>query len=72
MKKLLMPDVCPGNTPSGHVRISARNAAAVAMLAKRTRQTQISVLDTLIDYALAAVELVPVDLYDLRMKEPEQ
>ena len=51
------------------VRIGSDSAKAIRDLAYRTRQSDREIVDTLLAFALDRVELVPVDLYDMRMKE---
>ena len=50
---------------------SIRVGREVQELSYKTRLPQSEILDRLLGFALEHVELVPVDLYNLRMKEPE-
>jgi hypothetical protein len=71
MEKLIMqvkePD--PSGRGSCAVRISNGSAKSIRDLAHKTRQTDREIADALIEYALRHVELRPVDLYDLTLKE---
>ena len=51
------------------VRLSQESADIIHDLAYKTRRSDREVADTLIAFAAAHVELVPVPLYDLRMPE---
>lgn len=72
MEKLVMqerdPDVGRGRSA---VRVSQETAKIIHDLAYKTRQSDREVADTLIAFAAAHVELVPVNLYDLHLPEGE-
>lgn len=76
MKKLLMPDALPAITANEKKRItmtfSIRVGREVQELSYKTRLPQSEILDRLLGFALEHVELVPVDLYNLQLKEPEE
>jgi hypothetical protein len=59
----------PTGRGSCNVRISNDSAKAIRDLAHKTRQTDREIADLLIAFALDRVELVPVELYDMRLPE---
>lgn len=75
MKKLLLPDAQPPIAATEKKRItmtfSIRVGREVQELSYKTRLPQSEILDRLLEFALEHVELVPVELYNLRMKEPD-
>lgn len=67
MKKIRLDVSSPAIRENGIIRIDPMLHHSIAQLAKATRMTMGGVANILLTEALAAVELVPTPLYDLKI-----